>query len=348
MKWLFTLLLLFAATAALAADSNFTFVIRDTGGRVDWGRHNVIAFDRPDANNWSQVWTMLSDGSKQKCLTCGPEYSKLHNGNPAWHPSGKFIVYQSLDEKIKKPLWGGLYHLYTSPGAGVNNNLMIVTADGSQHWQLTNLGKGKGVLHPHFSHDGKRLLWAEMTSTSPLPTGQWVMRLAEFKLRDGVPSLGDIRTLQPGGMQFYETHSFSPDDATILFTGKSGSGNFDIYKYHIATQELAALTDVSENFWDEHAQFSPDGKKILWMSSKDNDGSQKGAFVKTDWWIIDADGSNKRRLTFFNKKGAQEYIKGKAIAADISWSPDGKKAIGYLQDNSSAEKPGHIVAFSVP
>ncbi len=33
---------------------------------------------------------------------------------------------------------------------------------------------------------------------------------------------------------------------------------------------------------------------------------------------MDKDGTNKRRLTWFNKQGSPEFIKGKAIAADVS------------------------------
>ncbi len=346
MRLLTLMILLLMMSPAMAQDSRFEFPVRYTGGRIDWGPQGLIALDRPDKDNWSKIWVMREDGSGLKCLSCAEEYPKLHNGNPAWHPSGKYIVYQALDDSIKQPFWGGLYQLYTSPGAGVNNNLWVMTADGARTWPLTALGKGKGVLHPHFSHDGKQLLWAQMESTKPLPTGAWVMKIASFGFQAGAPVLKNIRTLKPGNMLFYETHSFSPDDAEILFTGKNADSNFDIYKYNFSTEELTPLTDATENFWDEHAQFSPDGKKIVWMSSKDNDGSQKGGFVKTDWWIMDADGAHKRRMTFFNKKTAPEYIKGKAIAADISWSPDGRELAGYLQDNASAEKPGHVVIFS--
>ncbi len=278
-------LLLFLLPLPVRAETPITFLLRDDVVRVDWHSDGRIAFDRL-VNGWFQVWTMEDNAMHQKCLTCGKGFPKLHNGNPAWHPSGQYIVYQSLDDKIKLPFWGSLYKLYTGPGAGVNNNIWVVAANGKGAWQLTDLGKGKGVLHPHFSHDGTKLLWAEMTDTKPMPTGQWVMRLADFSESGNRPVISNIRTLTPGDMQWYETHSFSPDDAEILFTGlrkDKKSKHFDIYKYNPADETLTVLTDETKEIWDEHAQFSPDGSKIIWMSSADNGGSQKGAFVKTDW-----------------------------------------------------------------
>lgn len=350
MRFILPLLALLLCAPVRAEDNPYTYLLRDIAGRVDWGLDGRVTFDRLDDRGWFQVWTMMPDGSRPKCLTCNEHFPRLHNGNPAWHPSGKFIVYQSVDDTIPVPLWGELYKLYTSPGAGVNNNIWIISDDGKRAWPMTDLGKGRGVLHPHFSNDGKKLIWAEMTNTKPMPTGQWVITVADFSFAQGMPQLKNVQRIAPGDMQFYETHSFSPDDTQILFTGL-GKGkkykHFDIYKYALATGALVALTDEGAEFWDEHAHFSPDGSQVIWMSSKDNEGSQKGAFVATDWWIMDADGLNKRRLTWFNKKGAPEYIKGKAIAADVSWNPSGGEVMGYLQDNATAKKPGHIVRFKV-
>ena len=51
-------------------------------------------------------------------------------------------------------------------------------------------------------------------------------------------------------------------------------------------------------------------------------------YLTTELWIMDADGSNKQRLTYFNEPGYPEYMGGKrCVVSDISWSPDGKKII---------------------
>jgi hypothetical protein len=41
---------------------------------------------------------------------------------------------------------------------------------------------------------------------------------------------------------------------------------------------------------------------------------------------MDADGSNKQQLTYFNEPGHPEYMNGKrCVVADSIWRPDGKK-----------------------
>ena len=354
-EWLLTAIVFLLLSAGLACAAspakNIRTLVAGNGGRVDWGVNNLIAFDRQGDDGWFDVWTMKPDGSSQQCITCGASFPKLHNGNPAWHPSGEYIVFQSLDDKIKVPwLWGKLYRLYTGPGAGVNNNIWIALSDGRRAWQMTDLGKGKGVLHPHFSHDGKTLIWAEMTDTKPAPIGTWIIKKAAFGESNGAPALSHIETLKPGNLQFYETHSFTPDDAAIVFTGlafNAKNNGFDIYKYDLATAEPTRLTDPKLLAWDEHAQVSPDGTKILWMSSMDITPNPKGSFMKTDYWLMNADGTDKHRVTRFNDKAAPEYLSGHIVCADSSWSPDGKKFIGYVEHNATGTVAGDIVAVGV-
>ena len=82
--------------------------------------------------------------------------------------------------------------------------------------------------------------------------------------------------------------------------------------------------------------YSPDGTQILWMSNQDN-----GATGGTDWWIMNADGSDQRRLTYFNQPGTAHY-RGKVCATDASFSPDGRSFAGYIR-NSLITQCGPIV-----
>lgn len=338
-------------TVAAPQPKPVTVLVKNKGGRVDWGPTGLIAFDQQGDDQWFDVWTMKPDGSEKKCLTCSGSHPKLHNGNPAWHPSGNFIVFQSLDERIPQPFWGEIYKLYTGPGAGVNNNIWIMAGDGSKAWRMTDLGKGKGVLHPHFSPDGNWLVWAELTNPKPSPTGTWVIKRAAFSEENGKPRLNNIETLTPGKLQFYETHSFTPDGQSLLFSGMKFDGDdngFDIYKYTFVDQKLEILTEEKKGEWDEHAQVSPDGSKIVWMSSMGVSQKHRtnGLLVRTDYWMMNADGSDKKRFTWFNEKGAAQYLPGHIISADISWSPDGKQLVAYVEDNPKAKSPGDIVLIS--
>src|SRR6185369_14350311 len=72
--------------------------LKSQGGRVDWSRSTgLIAYDRPGANGpYFDVYVMAADGTGENCLTCGRAgVPQRNNGNPAWHPSGNYIAFQS-------------------------------------------------------------------------------------------------------------------------------------------------------------------------------------------------------------------------------------------------------------
>ena len=87
------------------------------------------------------------------------------------------------------------------------------------------------------------------------------------------------------------------------------------------------ITQLTFSGYNEHAAYSPNCKYIIWGSNTDN--KNKGM----DYWIMNEDGSNKQRLTYFNIKGYTEFSKKKLYAVDMSWSADGKSMIAYVQDN---------------
>jgi len=333
-------------------------LVEQRGGRVDWGANNLIAYDCTDDSNHFQTWVMNPDGSGAHCLSNqNQQLAALDNGNPAWHPSGNYIVLQASDMPAVPMATTNpaRFKRVTSPGMGFDNDLWLLSPNGTLASQLTHLAKRQGVLHPHFAHRSNLLLWSEMETAMPQ---KWVMRLAKFAVGDNGPELSDIQTLDPLGNAFYETHCFSPDDRYILFSTTKEPGDFQhmtIVRMELATGKTVTLTDPALAQWNEHAQYSPDGSRIVWMSSAgiDQDLTQatKG-LVKTDYWIMNADGSNKRRLTYFNEPGAPEYRPSKNIASDLSWSPDGKSIVADLQMRRPGDKvddfPGSILRITLP
>jgi len=323
--------------------------IAEDGGRLDWSeRRNLIAFDKLERDGYLDVHTMTPDGANETCLTCNkPDLPNKMIGNPAWHPSGDYIVFQAQNRYRG---FGRLTDYFANPGAGINNDVWVMDAAGRRFWQLTKVEPRKGgVLHPHFSRDGRKLLWSERLSANGGKWGTWALKVADFAIVDGTPHLRNERTLQPGEQhKMYESHDFSPDGRQVLFSGNLQRGqeeiHADIYLYDLETGALKNLTNSNDE-WDEHAHFSPDGKTIVWMSSKDQPYTLQAAHLKTDYWLMNADASNKRRLTYFNAPGHPEYIKDGAAAADNSWSADGTRIAAYLITN--VRRGGKIVMIDL-
>jgi Tol biopolymer transport system component len=289
------------------------------GGRVDWSGQNRIAFDRRGADGFYQIWVIDADGAAEHCLTCGQLAAPRKNkGNPAWDPSGRYIVFEGQKDRTL-PF---LNHL-AEPGRGVANDLWLMDAAGRQYWKLVDVPRlpAGGVLHPHFSNDGTKLQWTQLLKGSG-KLGIWEMRVANFQVVNGQPRITDIRSFTPGLVKkFYETHGFSPDNRRILFTAQVDTGLSDIFTMDLETEQTENLTSTPLD-WDEHAQFRPDGRYIVWASSRNR-------AKDLNLWIMNSDGSEPRLLMDFHQPGAPAFSTGIG-PADCSWSPDGKSLAVYV------------------
>ena len=305
--------------------------VKPQGGRVDWSPSDGrIAYDRAGSDGFFDVWVMNADGSGDVCVTCDRAgVPQRHNGNPAWHPSGNFIVFQSEDASSRNAFAG-------NPGRGVNNVLWIADPAGRSFHQITELSRvdeASGVLHPHFSRDGGRLSWSEMYEPAGvfqpgMLAGHWRLVIADFVVGgDGRPSVQNVRRFrQQEG--FYENHGFSPDGSQLIFCSNfaragAESINNDIF---LANTGSLAVTRLTTDGYNEHAHFVPSGRKIVWMTNGDN--SNRG----TDLWVMNPDGSGKERLTFMNQQGCPEYAGSRAVAADNSMNAAGNRIMVYVQD----------------
>jgi dipeptidyl aminopeptidase/acylaminoacyl peptidase len=317
--------------------------LKEGGGRLDWVG-DKIAFDMMGPGGFFATYVMRPDGSGVKCLSCdNPDLPKRNVGQPAWDPSGRYLALQA-EKAVHRRVF--LSHTLT-PGAGILNDLWVLDTQTNRATLVREVpdAPGHGILHPHFSADGQRLSWSEMTEKATLfqkakQLGCWELMVADFKVTGGRPSLSNIRSFSPGGPGFYENHGFSPDGSRLIFTSNfAGKGrmDYDIYSLDLGTQKLVRLTNEGYN---EHANFSPDGQSIVWMS---NVGVKSGG---SDYWIMNSDGSNKRRLTYFNESGHPEYRGKGTVVADLAWRPDGSAFAAYTGGKvirESATAPPRIV-----
>jgi uncharacterized protein (TIGR03437 family) len=316
--------------------------LTSNGGRVAWSpaANNLIAFDRVGTstqgnNGWYDTWTMNPDGSNQVCLTCGkPGLPPYNKGNPDWRPQGDYLVIEAqATSSSTNPT--AEQNTEARPGAGANNVVYIMDSTGTYYWEVAASESGHGILHPHFSHDGTKLIWAQLVDEAVGPSGEWEIQYASFTpgaSAGEAPTVTLISSLTPGiTPAYYETHGFSLDDTTIFFSGTAaGQPTYgtDIYSYNLNTGAFADLTNTP-TLWDEHSRPSPVEEKLIFASSFGTSGAAD--VLKLDYWTMNYDGSDKKRVTWFQDPLSPTSLPG-FIASDNDWSPDGTQEVVYLND----------------
>lgn len=292
----------------------------------------------------------VSDTGMQgaSCLTCdtsalpvGIRHDK-HKGNAEYYPGGGYILFTSENEN-------GAHQPWNLPGAGVDNDIFIMDISGTQYWRMTSIPAGHGILHPAFSYDGTKLFWAEMYYSTLTPDpgeeyGLWEMKMADFAIVAGTPQISNVVTFAPRDSVWYETHSFSPDGQYISFTSNAEDSSAilgDITVMNVAdigTPNFTLLTNTP-NIHDEHSHWSPDGNKISWMS-----GTYVGGLgtYSSELWLMDANGANPMRLTYFTDPSHAEYIQDTVVTPDHYWSPDGRRIFGFVHFIDSTGWPSML------
>ncbi len=312
------------------------------GKSVDWsGEAGLIASAALRPDGYYDVFVMKPDGSRPRFLThelagC----PQKHNGNPCFDPTGRYLVFTAQNEHL--PDDDGYVWRCAFPGAGFGSDLYVMDRRTRRVTPLTDYplrGFTRCVIHPQFSNDGSMIAWSERVERGRSFGGGWVIKIGRF--RDGgrgAPRLTDIVTLTPGEHScFYEVHDFSPDDSKLLFSGdlKAGQPHTGLDLYELELRNNGRLTRLThtDTDWDEHAHYSPDGRRIAWMSSTGLDidyGQMQGfglswtKYLKTELWVMNADGTDAHRVTGFNVPGSPDYENGaRCIVSDSTWDQDG-------------------------
>ncbi|HTX32702.1 MAG TPA: hypothetical protein VMD09_15065 [Solirubrobacteraceae bacterium] len=226
-------------------------------------------------------------GANLKCLTCtGPDTSQSNvNGVPAVRPQGDWVLFSS---------WRGRYITFGSPGyGGIGSALWVMHPDGSDQTQLTETScefvtcntnspssfgadEGWDDYHAYWSPNGQMVEWAHFDGNLPTGgVGKWDVELANFVVKNGVPSLTDIRVVRPANGHWYETQWWAPDGSGFLYTETTGASNSPhLFFCRLIDDDNACAVQqlTSDPSWDEQALFTPDMKDVIFMSSRDQPG----------------------------------------------------------------------------
>jgi len=344
----------------------------DDGGRVAWSSKNIIAYDHQETSGPQQgyfnVYTINPNGSGSTCLTCSgsPGASALSGhlnmGNPKWSPSGNFLVFQAQNG----PSLGSVTLDFPGfPGEGACNDLWATDANG-HFWQLTFQGSPNGtstggVIYPAFSWDGTKLAWGQRLthSSPPADPGVWELAVATFSETGGIPSIGTPAYYQPyqsgGAPGYYEPHSFSLDNTTVFFMGDKETPGMEtyarnIYSFNLKTQTLANLTNTLVN-WNEYPLALPPvfgtNKLVFMLYPKAGTGNPN---CVADLWLMNYDGSDKERLTFYNDPYSRDYVPQGVCLDTHQWNADASQLAVFSNDFAAkghTGMPGPILMLDI-
>lgn len=301
--------------------------ISDTGFHPSWspdGKQIVVSDKSSDVSTShtipnSSLWTIdVETGNKKLLETKGDAIQ------PNWSPNGKRIVYWFLDEKNQAeiatiPATGGEPFVITRDSAmdwnpiwSPDGKFIYFASDrgGSMNiWRLAideETGEVSGepesvttpsmyVRHLAFSRDGKTLAYIRYETHSNLQS----IAFDPEKLE----TVGEVNMVTSGNKQL-SMPAMSPNGEEYVMRSFPTLTTEEIAVFSRDGSNLRLLTN--DKFRDRSPRWSPDGKQIAFTSDRSG---------KYQVWMINADGTDLRQITFSEKTGAVSPI----------FSPDGSR-----------------------
>ncbi len=216
----------------------------------------------------TQVYISNQDGSDQQCLTCE---LPAPNAVPAVRPQGDWILFHS---------WMGHQITLGAPGfGGIGSSLFVMHPDGSDVTRLTGSVGPAGELlddyHAYWSPDGNQIVWAHLNGNFLYDGGRfdWDIRVANFvDPPHGSPYLTDVRVVRPDNGHWYETQWWAPNGSGFLYTESDSTTLADLYFCRLTPSGCQVTQLTNDASWNEQAVFTPDGRDVIFMSTRDHPG----------------------------------------------------------------------------
>ena len=321
-----------------------------------------FVFDRQNADGYTDLYISDLNGNILRSLTEGKTgLPQKNNGNGVFDPAGEFVIFVSEAETH----FADQVKYLGDSGVGLFSNLWATNLTGSRFWRLTDAPiKQKlmdgipayAVVNPRFSGDGKLLIWTERYADGGHHNwGQWRLRGADYIVENGAPRLQNPRTLfEPRAGNFVTFMGELPSGEWILAGNLSGQHEYgmDQYRYNPQSGTLINLQDTPE-VWEEDASISP-GSRIVYMTNADStftfdfdDPNWARQAMVREYYVMDANGNQKERLTFFNEPSAPEYLGTRVLTVASDFSPDGRYLAGTIGVDFGTGKRPELVLMIV-
>jgi hypothetical protein len=270
--------------ASVAGPAPDQFVVETNsfvvGQAADWlDREHVVWHDAAgrdeDGDGQIQIHRSALDGTGIACLTCGLDGP---NQVPVVQPRGRWILFHS---------WNGHAFTIGAPGfGGLGSDLWVMARDGTQRTRLTNDSDLHDNFHAYWSPDGRYVVWTALNwNTAEGGNGESDVRVARFDPHGpNGPRLVGEHVVRPGNGHWYETQWWAPDGSGFLYTETVDTAvNPELFFCRLpdpAHGDCRPERLTNDLAWDEQAIFTPDMKRILFMSSRDLPGAHN------DWTKI--------------------------------------------------------------
>jgi len=289
------------------------------------GATSSVAYGKKDKKDYYKIFVSDSLGNNEKQLTYAGWKADRHQWPEEWHPSGKYLFCYVEKADYVAEKGHKRKAVDAVPGYGAYTDLWLISRDGKQAWQLTNLPNSynSGIIHSAISEDGTMFGWSERIQAPKfanmnLAAGAYVFRIADFVL-DSVPRFTNIRTFQPGGvLACNELEGFSKDKTCISFYSTFETKNIfttPIYTLNMVTGKILRLTTES---FSQAATYTPDGNHLVYMT-----GHECAIFPfeiqGADWWIMNTDGTDKKRISYMNVKNNPQSVNHYRLAGSLSF-----------------------------
>lgn len=273
-------------------------------------RSGEILFDSERDGN-RDIYVMYANGSNVRRLTQTAGKGRMSWG-PKWSPDRTRIAFFSNRDGVSEEGRPEEYEIY------------VMAADGTE---LRRLTQNQAVdREPSWSADGKEITFVSNRDGNyeiyvMSERGSDVRRLTNHHADDAAPRWSPEGThisfvSRRDGPEFRiyvmnadgsgvrrltdfpaGGHHWSPDGAKLVFDSRLLDGNWEVYVMDADGANVSRLTNHPKA--DARPKWSRDGTKIIFHSTRDGtseteleDGSEY------EIYIMDADGSNVRRLTF--------------------------------------------------
>jgi Tol biopolymer transport system component len=296
-----------------------------------------LLVDRRYTDKRTDALEINVDTQAIKNLSSGrPNGLRCNNGAPAWNPTENGYIFVGQSESSKD-------FSRSIPSNGQQCNLWYYNAGTGKYTALTSyqlsFTSPRGVAMPRFSPDGKKVFWCGADGgKSNLFWGQRSLFIGDF-VPGTYPKIRNVKRLQPSDNQsFCESYGFTPDGSKLLFAAPFEKETpwyaADICLMNPDGSDVVNLTNTTQA-WDRYPSLSPKGKKIIWSSSNGFEIAYLGIGgirwqleLKSELWIMNSNGQDKRQLTRFNRRGSEHsfLVNGRrAYVGMTAWSPDGNR-----------------------